>query len=1418
MNYISTNKFFTFLNICLIFLISNILIFSQSSDLISNVDKPGRQADRASSNIKFIRYSTKMGLSSNTQRCVTQDKEGFIWIGTGDGLNRFDGYTFKVYRKSTNDTLSLRSNIISCLYTDSNGNLWVGTYRGGLSCYNKDKDNFTSCTSLTGNDIQTIAEDKYHRLWIGTSLGLYMFEPKKNHLVHYAANLENPLDPKTVANNNIDKIVVDDETLWIAYAAGILSALNTTSMKYKHYKLFDVSSHETADFSVNCLVLDESNIWISTWSKGIWIFDKTSGKCRPYEVEKNQYINFILKDNKNRLWYSPESKGLVLVDGEKRINYQVDDFDRNSISSNLLSNIFQDRQGNLWITSKLGDLNYVIPDNPFHNWYKDPSSKYELNSNLINSVIEDSRNRIWVGYEEGGIDILDAKNIHPKIHIKGDKSSGLGDGPVMDIYESKNGIIWIGKYLNGLKKYNETTRSFTSYQHKENDQGSIAGNDIRNISEDSKGNLWIAIHGGGVDKFNPHTEKFTHHRHDDAKPLTSILSDWTFTSLCDKQDNIWVGTVSGVSVISEKSELVKQYTISGKDGFSLSNDLIQKIFVDSKNYVWIGTVDGLNKLDPATGIIKKYFEKDGLPVNFIIDILEDDHYNLWISTTKGLSRFSPETEIFKNFSVQDGLATDEFNKFASFKNKKGEMYFGGRDGLTRFHPDSIKLNKFKPPVYITDFKLFNQTIQPKKDSISKGFFLPKQIIYCKEITLDHDQNVITLEFAALNFLNLEKNQYKYKLEGFDDDWTLAGYKRDVTYTNLDPGEYNFKVIASNNDGIWNTEGASLKIIVQPPFWRTYWAYAFYFMISILLLYLFRKFTLHEAAIKRKLELEELQIQKLHEMDLLKMQFFANVSHEFRTPLTLIVGPIEKLLHEAKDGLQQIQLKLIHRNASRLLRLINQLMDFRKIEEARLELNLTKNDIVLFIKEIADTFNQDAKQRNINFNYISSHPSYEIWFDADKLDKIIYNLLTNAFKYIHDNGRITISLNLNDSSEISRSLSSEAGLIQNVNLKDNGNHSPENKTFKITVKDSGIGIPKEAQSKIFDRFYQVKNTLTSQGTGIGLSLTYELVKLHQGNITVESEPNMGTEFIVALPLWLNENELPKLSAVYEKTKINNNGDGKEILIEEANGQIYSPAEGTKINNKLQKVLIIEDNADMRLFVKNEFMESYNVFEAHNGLVGLQKSFEEIPDAIICDVMMPGMDGYEVCRTLKNDERTSHIPIVMLTAKSSEQHTIEGFESGADDYVAKPFSSALLKIRIKNLIESRSLLRKKFVKEPFAAFSKISPSKTDEKLLEKAYSIVERNLNNPGFDVNDFAFEIGMSRTQLYRKINAISGQSVKEFIRIIRLKKAAELLLSDDNNISEVAYATGFNSLSYFTTSFTEYFGMNPSKYIEKYIK
>jgi signal transduction histidine kinase/DNA-binding response OmpR family regulator len=978
---------------------------------------------------------------------------------------------------------------------------------------------------------------------------------------------------------------------------------------------------------------------------------------------------------------------------------------------------------------------------------------------------------------DGGIDVINLKSKSKKV-IRGTNNNNSGEKPVITMFKDSDNELWFGTYQEGLKKYDKVTDNFITYLNIPDDQASISGNDIRKIAEDSKGNLWLAVHGGGLNKFNKKTGKSEHFFVNYANMASSpILSDWLLTTMCDNSDNIWVGTVAGASFLSNDYKSSKHFNNKPNDSTSLSNNFVNVIFEDSNGGIWLGTHNGLNYYNKNAENFTRYSMKNGLPNNIILSIIEDNSKNLWITTNKGLSKFSTTEKTFRNYSTDDGLITDEFNLGSCYKNSRGELYFGGIDGLFTFQPDSLKTNTFIPPVYITDFKLFNKSVLNKTND-KNTFVLEKPISQCKEITLKYSQNIIGFEFVALNYMNQQKNLYSYKMEGFDESWSSPDTKRDVTYTNLHYGTYIFKVKACNNDGVWNETGTSIQIIITPPFWKTHLFKLFYFLLIAFLLYIFRYLILRDANIKRKLTLEMLEVEKLHELDTQKMKFFANISHEFRTPLTLILGPLNKLIHTIKDERHLIDIQIIYRNAQRLLRLINQLMDFRKIAVKGFEVNYVKNDIIKFIVDLSNVFEYEASQRNIKFLFNTNLESLSIYFDKDKLDKILYNLLSNAYKFTPDYGHITVTVST----------------------------SVDMQTLYLSVEDSGQGIPDYAQSKIFDRFYQVENT-GNFGTGIGLSLTKELVQLLNGIIEVESTNGKGSKFTITLPV-IQHIETSESNEIKNKQDITES----DYSAQDIQNTQDIPVEKVKHKKELPILLIVEDNADMRLFIRNEFINSYKVLEAANGVLGLEKAIAEIPDIVICDVMMPCMDGIEFCEKIKSNEKTSHIPVILLTALSSDEHTVEGLTSGADDYVIKPFNSTILRLKIKNIVESRKLVQSLFSNEPSTTINEIALCALDEKFLKKAYEIVEKNLSNAELDANDFTQAMGMSRAQVYRKINALTGQSVKEFIRIIRLKKAAEMLLSDNKNVTEIAFAVGFNSIAYFTKSFTDYFGVSPSKY------
>lgn len=1360
------------------------LIFSIMLFIFNNIAYPQERKN----NQKFVHYSTQSGLSSRYQTNIVQDKDGFIWIGTTDGLNRFDGYEFKVYRQIPGDSTSLGSNEVNALFIDSQETLWVSTYYGGVYKYDKEYDKFSSVTDQQGGKLalsSNISEDNQQRLWIGTFLGLYLFDREKSHFIK-VFNFDPKVDKRSsLASDQLRTLTVDGETLWLGYGAGIFSALNTKTLKLKHYKLPGFNNTNATDNFVNSICADGDSLWISTWGKGVWIFNKQTQMSHMFNGLKALQVNCVCKDKNNNIWIGTESDGLAFYDKaiKKTIFYVHDDHNPNSLSNNCVSTIFIDKQNNLWLGSKNGDMHYFIVDNPFRAWIRNPDDPQELSNNNVTCMVETNDQHLWVGFLDGGIDIINLKTKSKKFISGTNSNINLGKKPIITMFKDRDNKLWLGTYQDGLKKYDKTTGKFITFQSNPNDTQSITGNDIRKISEDSKGNLWLAVHGGGLNKFNKKTGKCEHFFVNNANiTLSPILNNWLLTVLVDKSDNLWVGSVAGASFLSNNCHTSKHFRNNPKDFTSLSNDFVNVIFEDSGGTIWLGTNNGLNQYNKKADNFTRFSVKDGLPNNIILGIIEDNNKNLWISTNKGLSKFSPAMRTFKNYSMDDGLITDEFNIGSCYKNSRGEVYFGGLEGLFAFLPDSLKTNTFEPPVYITDFKLFNKSVLNKKDNNNTSV-LEKPINQSKKITLDYSQNIIGLEFVALNYMNGQKNLYSYKMEGFDKSWSSPDTKRDVTYTNLHYGTYTFKVKACNNDGIWNEKGASIQIIIKPPFWKTNWAMIFYFLLIVFLLYIFRYFILRDASIKRKLAFEILEVGKLKELDSQKMKFFSNISHEFRTPLTLILGPLDKLIHTIKDENQLTDIQMIHRNAQRLLRLINQLMDFRKIEAIGFEVNYVKADIIRFISDLSNVFAYEASQRNIKFLIKTDLDYLLIYFDKDKLDKILYNLLSNAFKFTPDYGNITVSV----STDVD---------IRNLFL---------------SVEDSGQGIPDYAQSKIFERFYQVENT-GSFGTGIGLALTKELVQLLNGSISIESVIGKGSKFIVNLPV-IQQIEVSKTKELISDQHLEENGDSSKWSYQGFQ-ETYVIHDAEKPHKKdLPILLIVEDNADMRLFIRNEFVNSYQVLEASNGELGLEKAIAEIPDIIICDVMMPGMNGIELCEKIKLDEKTSHIPIILLTALSSEEYTVEGLKSGADDYIIKPFNSIILQLKVRNIIESRKLFKSRFTTEPAATINEIALNALDEKFLKKAYEVVEKNIDNAELDVNDFTLAVGMSRAQVYRKINALTGQSVKEFIRIIRLKKAAEMLLNDDKNIKEIAFTLGFNSITYFTKSFSDYYGAPPKKYI-----
>jgi signal transduction histidine kinase/DNA-binding response OmpR family regulator len=829
----------------------------------------------------------------------------------------------------------------------------------------------------------------------------------------------------------------------------------------------------------------------------------------------------------------------------------------------------------------------------------------------------------------------------------------------------------------------------------------------------------------------------------------------------------------------------------------------------------------LNKFDRETEQFIHYTEKDGLPNDVINGILEDMQGNLWLSTNNGLSKFDPETTSFRNYDVNDGLQSNQFNHGAYCRNTNGEMFFGGTNGFNAFHPDSIKDNPYIPNIVITDFQIFNESVVINNIDVPESkneYSLPKHISTLEEIELTYKENAFSFEFAALDYRSPQKNRYAYMMEGFENDWNYTNSKRRfVTYTNLDPGSYVFKVKGTNNDQIWNEEGTSIKIIITPPWWKTTWAYSAYVLLFFLTLYSLRKYDMKRQRLKHDLELEHIHAEKLEELNRIKSRFFANISHEFRTPLTLITGPVKQMLLGEFRGNLKEQYRMILRNGHRLLRLVNQLLDFSRLESGGMKLQVALINVIKYIKGLVLSFSSLAERNKITLKFDSEVESIMGYFDRDKLEKIISNLLSNAFKFTPKQGKIEVRIRVHKA--FSDKINNTFLTDHNVSLQQSPFKILNSDFVNITISNTGPGIPQDQMNKIFDRFYQVDDSVTrrQEGSGIGLALTKELVEIHHGKIDLQCSrtgQSTLTTFTVSLPLTKDHFKPEEIiqESILENTK--------ELKAEEIDKVIVEREESgeTLLTQKKSAptLLIVEDNPDVTSYIRSFMEKDYRIVDASNGEVGFKKAIDKVPDLIISDVMMPEKDGFELCQKLKSDQRTSHIPVILLTAKADMDSKIEGLEYGADDYIAKPFEDKELQIRSNNLIEQRRQLRDHFRKELVFNPAKITVNSIDEQFLDKVNKHIEQHMDDMEYTVEKLSYDIGMSRQHLNRKLHSLTDHSARDFIRSMRLRRAAQLLQKRNDMITQIAYQVGFNNLSYFTKCFRKQFGQSPSQYTARY--
>lgn len=1344
---------------------------------------------------QFMHLDVRQGLSHNQVNTIFKDDRGFMWFGTMSGLNRFDGYDFKVFRNDLLDTTTLSDNYISNIFELPDRKLWIVT-RNGNNIYDPKKESFArndqqylASLSLPAGNVTFILKDKKGDFWFvyQNLIGVYKYSPSTRRSV----KILNLSEAATgISANDVTMLAPDlDNNIWVIHRNGIIEKIDNASGKVS-FRSNELQTRNAGKNENYFLFIDKDNeLWItvplSITHGGIYYFKPSSNTLYYFSKEtagiqlNSNIVSGIVQGNDGRIWIGTDHGGVNIIEKKNmQVQYLMNDAeDHTSISQNSIWSIYKDNAGVIWLGTFKQGINYYSSQLALFSLFKhkisDPGS---LPFEDVNKFVEDKEGNLWIGTNGGGLLHYDRRSGKFKSFRHDPKNiNSISSDVVVSLCIDHENKVWIGTYYGGLNCYDG--KKFIHFRHNAADTSSISDDSIWEIFEDADKKLWIGTLTSGMNLFDRATQNF---RHFDVENR-SLHSNYISVIIEDKEKNLWLATSNGIDVMDKKSGAFRYYGHDDKDRFSLSNNNVMSILQDSRGRIWAGTREGLNVLDTEKKKFTVFRKENGLPDNTILTILEDDAHNLWIGTPNGLSNgiVSADKEgnismRFINYDESNGLQGREFNDKAAYKLRSGELAFGGPYGFNIFLPAKFPSANELPEVVITALNIFNQSVAPLK-KIDGHEILSEAITETKEITLKYNQNVFSISFSALGIGMSPKNKFRYMLEGFNKEWlTTDGRQRMITYTNIDPGKYTLKIKPDSGDPANIAEVTTLQINVLPPFWRTIPAFMLYIIAAIGILLLARRLTIQRANMRFRMAQQQKEAERIHELDMMKLKFFTNVSHEFRTPISLIITPVEKLMKDPGEDVHKKQYQLIHRNAKRLLGLVNQLLDFRKLEMKELRLQPSIGDIIGFLKELTFSFTDLAEKKNINFTFCSAAESVEMPFDADKIERIMFNLLSNAFKFTRENGKISVHVNVAGGAEAQEML-------------------------EIKVSDSGIGIPKETMEKIFERFFQhdVPGNMLNQGSGIGLAISKEFAKLHGGDVKVDSVVGEGTTFTVLLPL---------ITSVTHSSYKNN------IEVEETLVQAVEEENGHTTSRK-KSVLIIEDNDDIRFYIQDNLRNNYTVYQAVNGKEGWKKAQELQPDMIISDVMMPEMDGIELLKKIKTDPSTSHIPVILLTARVTDDQKLEGLNTGAVDYITKPFSFEMLQSRIKSLLAQQESMRNLFQKQIEINPKEISATPVDERFIEKAIEIVEQNIAETEFSVEDLSKALFMSRVALYKKLLSLTGKAPLDFIRIIRMKRAAQLMKKTQMSVSEIAYEVGFNNPKYFTKSFKKEFGKLPSEYI-----
>lgn len=1323
---------------------------------------PPRMMENAVTNLKYL--DEFMGMSTSNVIRMMEDSRGNLWFGNlGGGVSSYDGNSFSHFTLED----GLKTNVVRSFLEDSRGNLWFGTQHTGVIKY--DGHTFTYFTEKEGmshNTILSIIEDRAGHIWFSTrGGGVSRFDGQT--IVHYTMR-------EGLSSNDVYAMIEDHN----------------------------------------------GNIWFGTLSGGVCMFD---GKTFTHFTEKdglgNDLVYYIREDSKDKIWFA-HNEGVSKYDGTAFTNHTKKEVP----GLHDVRAIAEDSKGNLWFGSEMGGGVNKYNGRTFAHF----NEQHGLSSARVWSILEDSQSNLWFSTLGGGVNIHLDESFQHFLH-----KGFLNDYALRSILEDKNKTVWLNgdNYYNGesFEEFSEKRwitwlylhdshgnrwycagEGESGYRYREFGAGGLRmfnGETFRyfsessgllhpyfkSIVEDSKGNIWILYSDEmGVSMFDGVT--FTHFTEKEglsSKKVNNIMGD--------RKGNIWF-CYEGYGVSKYDGTNFTHYT--EKEG--LSDNYINTVMEDSDGKLWFGTMlGGVNVFD---GLSFTYIgEREGLSNNEVRSIIEDHEKRIWIGTRKGLNclvinpdtastELSYQDAFIYTFGKLDGLNGIDFNQQLALSDSKNRLWWYTDECLTMIDMDHFKLPD-TPPAFlhlkhleINGAYLDYRNLPDSINSIVEFDSVARFRNYPMNLNLPYRNNHLTFNYSAIDWAAPHKLRYSYIMEGLDKSWSNPSPEPNAEYRNLPSGTHTFIVRAIGAAQTWS-DPFRYTFTIRPPWWQAWWAYLIYLLILISIIDQYRRYLLRRAKLKSAVEIERIEKEKVLELDSMKSRFFANISHEFRTPLTLILGPVEGLLRKRSEEvvIKRNDLGLIRRNAKRLQQLINQILDISKLETGKMKIQVSKGKLEEFVRTIILSFLSLAESKKIKYSYDLPGTNQELYYDEDKLDKILTNLISNAFKFTASNGEVRVSF------RITRQAGQGSGSL-----------------MEIIVRDTGTGISPENLERIFDRYYQANDSDTrdAEGTGIGLALTKELVDLYHGKISVESEMGKGSTFKIRIPV---SRETFTEEEISEKIVDHNSDpeDSGEYFTEESEIEEYSQREQARGN---PIVLIVEDNIDLRNYISRNLGNSYEIHTAENGKEGLEHAIENIPDLVISDVMMPVMDGVEMCRQLKTDERTNHIPVIMLTAKSDQKSKVKGLETGADDYIIKPFDTEELQVRVRNLIEQRKNLREKFRKE-FASDSTIEQDLLpQDQVLSRVSDYFTRHIDDPDFLMEDMAAKLHMSRSQIFRKVSAVSGSTPQELLRIIRMKKAASLMQSGDDNISQIMYQVGYKSTSHFARAFKQAYGKNPSEF------